>query len=423
MLYPYFSPKPSAPITVYARLNIKLGQAEGIGGGPIDIVYVVDTSGSTSGFIEALREAVISSVDLLPQGSLLAGVRFASDADFFCPLGALNNRRAEFVQAVDRLMSGGGTQMSRGMELGLEGLKQGANPVRAMVIFTDGATWMDEQRCLQIAQQAKDDNIIVVVIGLCMQIGAPLTKDQFNPELLEQIAGTNYEYLEKPEAIIPVFQEKVLGAAQTAITNAKLLIQPVQWTQIVEGSLALPTYAAAGNPLEIPVGEIQVEKETAALVKFSATLPDDVAAGKAKSFARVSLVGDVPSQGIVQQELAKANTVMRFSDDARLTDTPNLKVAELVRIVAAAKDLDAAAKAGTAQEAQQKLESARRKTQAFSNQEAAAALQAQIASIEKDVAAGDMQRAQQKAAATGRKTQAFSDKDAAEALKKMLGGN
>lgn len=425
MLYPYFSPKPNTPITVYARLNIKLGQAEGVGRGPIDIAYAIDITASTHGYIDVLREAVINSVELLPPGSNIAGVAFTATAHTFCSFGKLETAKTQFVQEVDRLMSGGGTVISSGIQGGYTELQRKENPIRVLIMFTDGGTIDgDERSCLALTQQVKNEGIIFVIIGLCdKNLPFPLSKDYFNPELLEQMAGSNYEYLEKPEAIGQVFQEKILGASQTGITSAKLLIQPVQWAQIQEGCLAMPTYMAADNPLEIQVGEIQVEKEVAALVKLSATLPDDVAAGKAKSFARVSLVGDVPSQGISQQELAKANVVLRFSDDPKLTDAPNTKVVELVRIVAAAKDLDAAAKAGTPQEAQQKLESAKRKTQAFSNQEAAAALLAQISSIEKDVAAGDMQGAQRRAAATGRRTQAFSDKDAAEALKKMLGGN
>jgi len=410
MLYSYFQPAAGQKVTIYGRIDVNLGESEDLAVGPVDISYVIDNSGSTCGFITELKQAVVDSLDLLPAGSGIAITNFNSCANTLAPFQPLDQRsKISISQNVSALWSDGGTMMGEGMRAGLQQLNTSRNPIKRLIVFTDGAT-ADEDVCRQCIQN-KPEDIVVVMVGLC-QKGVDMNFG-FNSALLQELGGDHYYFLEDPEKIKDIFEEEVKGAAATAIQNAKLQIKPVNWVEIQEAHAVLPNCIPSSDPTEISIGDLQVGQTNASLVKLIGTLPADVAEGKAKSFAKVTLFS---ADG---QQLGSTNLFLQFTKDPAQTDVANARVAELVKITMASKATQAAAQAaanGNVQQAKQELAKAKRLTQSFSSKDAAEALLAGLDEIEKDVDSGQAQRAAAKAGQLGRKTVSFDSKKAADAL-------
>jgi len=416
MLYSYFRPAQGQEVVIYGRIDVSLGESEKVAVGPVDVSYVIDNSGSTTGFINELKQAVVSSLDLLPTGSGLAVTNFNSFATNLVPISPIEKARVIAEQKIGALFSDGGTMMGFGIEAGLQQLASSKNQIKRLIVFTDGAT-ADEDVCRQVIDKAKQQDVVPVIVGLCAK-GSDMSYG-FNSKFLEELGGEHYHFLEDPEKIKDIFEQEVKGAAATAIQNAKLQIQPVNWVEIQEACQVLPNCMPATNATEIPIGDIQVGQINASLVKLKGKLPADVTEGKAKSFAKVTLIGDIPSSGIIQQQLGSTNLFLRFTNDPVQTDVANARVAELVKITMASKATQAAAQAaasGNSAQAKQELAKAKRLTQSFSSKDAAEALLAGLEDIERDVDSGQAQRAAAKAGQLGRKTVSFDSKKAADAL-------
>jgi ribosomal protein S20 len=261
--------------------------------------------------------------------------------------------------AVNGLKAGGGTAMATGMRESLNLFRQLPSDhgrKRVIVLLADGET-PDKNECQNLSNEAKQMGVTLFTFGL--SLGGENTEEM---KLMKELGdnGKNYEFLQDPSRIGLTFQQRILEAARTGIENAKLTIRPVKagegqrWSkaEVVEGALVLPNYLPSANPVEIQIGSIQVEKETTCLIKFDAVLPTGISSSEPVSFARFSLVGDVPSLGIVQEELSSANILLRFSDNAADHELTDPDTEKWINIARAAKAIKAAGEATKKEDAQ-----------------------------------------------------------------------
>ena len=100
------------PGTVVARLRIATHAPEAVRSGAVNVVLVMDTSGSMAGQpITGARAAALAMVDTLADGDHLAVVAFGSRVDVLLPateLDADNRSRARKSLAVPRRPGHGG---------------------------------------------------------------------------------------------------------------------------------------------------------------------------------------------------------------------------------------------------------------------------------------------------------------------------
>lgn len=111
-----------APITVSAR--------------PTTLVLVVDRSGSMrdGGKMTALKRAVRTFLDGLPEGSRVAVIAFGSEVELACPF---TTDKARVRRAIDALRPGGGTRFFDAVDEALK-LLEGESGRRAVLALTDG---------------------------------------------------------------------------------------------------------------------------------------------------------------------------------------------------------------------------------------------------------------------------------------------
>lgn len=158
------------------QVTLALTAAPDIIENPTDIVLVLDCSGSMSGVpLAAMKEGSDTFINIIQQatddgsgsGDLGSGTRmgvvsFSSSAVVDVPLTA---SVSQLKGAVDALTAGGSTNHGDAFATATQLLETGTNPVKVMVLFTDGNTTAGPPPA-PIAAQARDKGIIIYCIGL-----------------------------------------------------------------------------------------------------------------------------------------------------------------------------------------------------------------------------------------------------------------
>jgi Mg-chelatase subunit ChlD len=109
---------------------------------PIDLVCVIDISGSMSGEkIALVRQTLMSLLEVLSERDRLCLVQFDDRAERLTPLLRNSKQNFEvFAQKINHLDSRGGTSIADGMQLAFRVLKDRkySNPVSSIFLLTDG---------------------------------------------------------------------------------------------------------------------------------------------------------------------------------------------------------------------------------------------------------------------------------------------
>jgi Ca-activated chloride channel family protein len=290
---------------------------------PLNFCFVLDTSGSMSGKkIESVRTAVSLLVNQMQPEDIVSVVSFSSNGKVIVPAQPASNKRA-IQNLVVGLRAGGGTQMARGMALGLEELQKFHSPnvVTRMVLLTDGQT-SNKNKCLELADSAR---ILAIPIHP-MGVGS-----EWNEKLLDEVGarsrGQPAEFIRQPADAVAVFQQQFQSAAAVAVRNATLTLDlPVGVTprRVMK---TLPLISDLGQTglsdrrVLVPLGDIERGVAQAVLVELM------VLAERPGSFrlARAEVAYDVPNLGFFN-ETVEADVIVEYVADAAQAQGVNAEV-------------------------------------------------------------------------------------------------
>lgn len=158
------------------------------------LMLVIDKSGSMAGeklqmSIAAAKAAVES---LLPTDQI-GVIAFDSAAEEIVPLRPIGDKPHRVLKMIDRLASGGGTNLEPGMRRGYEALERSKASVRHMIVLTDGQTMGSGFEQMASSAKAKKISTSSIAVGPDAARG-----------LLQQIAargGGKYFQVVNPKAL------------------------------------------------------------------------------------------------------------------------------------------------------------------------------------------------------------------------------
>jgi hypothetical protein len=240
---------------------------------PLDLALVVDRSNSMKGAkIFETKRAVLNLLDTLRTDDLLTLVFFDDRADVLAD-GETVEGRAGIENALDRLSVRGGTEIATGLAAALDRLA--ARPKHAhlasLVLLTDGRTYGDEPRCLELAAHARDLGVAITALGM---------GTDWNRELLDRLAaisGGSSNFVERPADLPLLFGEVVSRLRATMAAGMRLTLEPASGVRITRATRVAPDIAEAfaardaagiGEPVTVDAGVLvgRPESENAAVV-------------------------------------------------------------------------------------------------------------------------------------------------------------
>ncbi|HLV99873.1 MAG TPA: VWA domain-containing protein [Ktedonobacterales bacterium] len=282
---------------------------------PLNFCFVLDTSGSMNGKkIEAVRAAVSMLVEQMLPDDMVSVVSFSGNGKVVVPAQPVRNKQA-IQHLVGGLHSGGGTQMARGMALGLEELQKFHSPqvVTRMVLLTDGKT-SNKGKCLELADRARI---------LAMPIHPMGVGSEWNEKLLDEVGnrsrGQPAEFIRAPADALAVFQQQFQSAAAVAVRNATLTLDLPMGVTPRRVMKTLPLISDLGQSglsdrrVLVPLGDIERDIPQAVLVELM------VIAQRPGGFrlAHLEVTYDVPNRGYFNETVSTDAIVEYVADGAQ----------------------------------------------------------------------------------------------------------
>lgn len=172
---------------------------------PLNLCLVIDRSSSMRGErLQQVKQAAMQILDLLGDNESFALVTFNDRAEVVVP-AQLARARQEIKRHISAIEAAGGTEMATGLALGVQELQRAMMPraVHRLLLLTDGRTYGDEGRCVEIARRAQTRGIGITALG----IGS-----EWNEDLLETIAArenSRTHYITSANEITKVFTAEV----------------------------------------------------------------------------------------------------------------------------------------------------------------------------------------------------------------------
>lgn len=220
------------------RMFVGLGftsnvEADGWQRQPLNLVAVVDHSGSMSGPPLALvREALRQVAGQMRAGDRLAIVLYGDAARLYLPSVALPEARAQALAAIDGIQSNGSTYMEAGLKLGFETARaaaRGFSGTTRVMLFTDeqpnvGA--VDADSFMGLAEAAARDGIGMTTIGVGVQYDGELATQ------ISSVRGGNLFFVADPDGVQQLFHEELDTMVSAIAHDIRITLQPVRGYRI-----------------------------------------------------------------------------------------------------------------------------------------------------------------------------------------------
>jgi len=331
--------KTSIPVTrtqqlVYVLVEAKPSEIVARTRMSVNFGFVLDRSGSMRGIkIDRLKEAMALAMTKMAPDDLVSVTVFNDKATVLAASGPLSNQ-SSVIQRIKRLRAAGGTQMSRGMSLGLREIYQSFSEdrVNQLLLLTDGQTYGDEAQCLKLAKEAGEHHIAIQALGL---------GNDWNEDLLDDIGRLSHgdsDLIESAGEIVPLFTQMVERSQKAVIRNAHMTLRlvsgvvPRQIWQITPTIANLGYTPIGSHDVQVQLGELDAEQGKTLLVEL--LLPSRPA-GRYR-VAQAEIQFDLPQQSISGAS-TRSDVTVEYTFDAEKVRHYDARIMNLVEKVTAFK--------------------------------------------------------------------------------------
>lgn len=254
---------------------------------PLNLTLVLDRSKSMKGIrLDKLKIAVHQIIESLSDEDRLAMVSFSDRAEVLIPAGPLTDKTALRAQ-VNLMRADGGTEIYHGLQAGIDECRKHLSDrfVNHVILLTDGRTFGDEERALDLADKANTEGIGISAMGI---------GEEWNDEFLDALAsrtGGISTYVNSPNAVVRFLNERVRSLGDTLVERLKLCVAP-DADIVIESLFKLQPNPQPLDvvPQPVPLGSLELNRPLSCLVQLQ--MPPSKRSGF-RTVARIDVSGNV----------------------------------------------------------------------------------------------------------------------------------
>ncbi|RDX57737.1 hypothetical protein CR513_62998 [Mucuna pruriens] len=244
----------------------------------VDLVTVLDVSGSMAGTkLALLKRAMGFVIQNLGPSDRLSVIAFSSTARRIFPLRQMTDTgRQQALQAVNSLVSNGGTNIAEGLRKGAKVFadRRWKNSVSSIILLSDGQDTYTVRPNVGTEYQSLVPNSIHRNNGMGMQIpvhafGFGTDHDATSMHAISEISGGTFSFIEAEDVIQDAFAQCIGGLLSVVVQELQVEVRCVhphlQLSSVKAGSYQTSLMANA-RLASITVGDLYAEEERDFLV-------------------------------------------------------------------------------------------------------------------------------------------------------------
>lgn len=282
---------------------------------PVDLVTIVDTSGSMAGTkLALLKRAMGFVIQTLGPADRLSVIAFSGAARRLFPLCRMTPiGKHEALQAVNALSSSGGTNIGEALRKGAKVMidRKWKNPVSSAILLSDGQeTYNPELPLLPLSMHRSNASGLRVPVHA---FGFGADHDAVSMHSIAEDSGGTFSFIEAENVIQDAFAQCIGGLLSVVVQELKVEIECIdpklKLASIKSGSYktALASDKRKGS---IEVGDMYAEEERDFLV--TTNIPIWRSNDEMMSLVKVKCVYKNPiSKNFVSQDLASDVKIQR----------------------------------------------------------------------------------------------------------------
>lgn len=249
---------------------------------PVDLVTVLDVSGSMSGTkLALLKRAMGFVIQNLGPSDRLSVIAFSSTARRHFPLRRMTETgKLEALQAVNSLISSGGTNIAEGLRKGFKVMvdRKWKNPVCSIMLLSDGQDTYTISGTSTTRPQADYKSLLPTSInrnggtGFCIPVhafGFGSDHDAASMHSISEISGGTFSFIEAEGVIQDAFAQCIGGLLSVVVQELQVKVECLH-PRLEIGSIQAGSYKSSimANAIMgfVDVGDLYAEEERDFLV-------------------------------------------------------------------------------------------------------------------------------------------------------------
>ncbi|KAM7502133.1 hypothetical protein LguiB_001037 [Lonicera macranthoides] len=257
---------------------------------PVDLVTVLDVSGSMAGTkLALLKRAMGFVIQNLGPADRLSVIAFSSTARRVFPLRRMTDTgKQEALQAVNLLISNGGTNIAEGLRKGAKVMtdRKWKNPVSSIILLSDGQDTYTVISLIGAGTQTDYKSLLPFSMHLNSDVGAHIPvhafgfgadHDAVSMHSISENSGGTFSFIEAESVIQDAFAQCIGGLLSVVVQELKLSIECID-PKLQLGSVKAGSYktsiASDARTGFIEVGDLYAEEERDFLVALD--IPVDI---------------------------------------------------------------------------------------------------------------------------------------------------
>jgi len=281
----------------------------------LNLTLVLDHSNSMNGTrLDKVKVAAHQIIEQLNEHDILSVIAFNDRAEVIIAATPVNNKQS-LKAKISMMSASGGTEIFNGLSKGIEQNRRFLGPklVNHVVLLTDGNTFGDQDKCLDLAREAAQQGISISAMGL---------GQEWNDEFLDEIAsitGGTSSYINTANAVVQFLNDHVRNLSNAFAERVRMSIATDPDVKIESAfKLAPHPQPLTTNESHIQLGSLQATRLISVLLQFQ--LPANMPIGF-RSVARLVAYGDILSNQ-QQQFQALSDISLEITDQPSSEEPP-----------------------------------------------------------------------------------------------------